>query len=442
LGLVWAGIEEVGVPKALAYQNYHPASEVASGCAESVLIDLQERTPLSTTAHIPRPTESAARAEFLRALRTRGQEIERAGRLPADVVQEMVRVGLFRLAVPRAYGGDEADIHTLIAAIEDVSESDGSAGLVLTNATVWQIFATRLPLAGYREVYASGPDVVLAGSFNGRAEAVPVDNGFRIRGQWSFSSGCDNAEWLLGSCVVGSADGDPTEGAAYQPGERIAAFFPAADVVIVPNWQVSGMRGTGSNDFLASDVFVPRDRTFSMYTDASADHGGLYAAPVISVLAVVAAPVAVGICKAAIDEIRRLAVVKTPLRAQGNSKVSDRASVKLAVAEAEADRLAARGLLRTAADIIAGWEHAEAAPSLAERSELRLCASHAVRLAAAATTKAYEAGGSTSIREDSPLQRYFRDVHAMTQLTIVSAAQYEIVADVLFDRPLQNPEFL
>ena len=393
-----------------------------------------------TRTETARQTPSAA---LLDAIRARQDEIEAGNRLPRDLVDDMRRDGLFRVAVPAAYGGRQLGPHELIDVIRLVSAADGSAGLVLANAIVWQVFTARLPRQGYEDLYGDGPDVVLAGSFNGRASAVPVDGGFVVSGRWSFASGCENASWLLGVCSV--AEG---EGHTYEPGERVVAYVPAADVTIERNWSVAGMEGTGSHDFSVDSVFVPTRRTYSMYRNLATGYGGLYDAPVMSVLALVAAPVAIGVSEAAIGEICRLAAVKTPLRTQGNAKVRDRAVVKLAVAEAEADRLSALALMRTAADIVAGWPDAAAGGDpnvlrpLEERARIRLCATHATRLAAEAAKNAYTAGGATSIRKDSSLQRYFRNAHTMTQLSIVADAQYELVADVLLGIDLANGEYL
>ena len=103
-----------------------------------------------------------------------------------------------------------------------------------------------LPGRAFDAIYAGGPDVILAGSFNPTGAATPVDGGFRVTGQWSFASGCQHADWFVAHCLV-------DDGRAADPDDGPAA----ADVEIKDTWSVSGLCGTGSHDFVVNDVFVP-----------------------------------------------------------------------------------------------------------------------------------------------------------------------------------------
>jgi alkylation response protein AidB-like acyl-CoA dehydrogenase len=293
------------------------------------------------------------------------------------------------------------------------------------------IGSTSSVLAGYlsdaeaRAIYR--PCAVSGGTFAPQGRALAGDGGFRVSGRWAFASGCQHCAWLMGGAVV--VDGtEPRRLPSGAPDARLF-LFPAGEAEILDTWDVSGLRGTGSHDIAVRDVLVPAARSISLVTDRPTATGPLYAFPVFGLLALGIASVALGIARRALDELEALAADKVPSLARRTLR--DRPVVQAETAEAEATLGAARAFVLEAID--AGWRTAIAGDPLPipARARLRMAATHAARAAARAVDVAYGAGGGTAIYAKSPLQRCFRDVHAVTQHTMVQPATYELIGRVL-----------
>jgi alkylation response protein AidB-like acyl-CoA dehydrogenase len=282
------------------------------------------------------------------------------------------------------------------------------------------VVAAYLPDAVAREIY-DDPRAITGGVFAPRGTALGEGQGFRVSGRWPFASGSEHCSWLMGGCLVRD-DGPP---------RARMMLFPASDVRILDTWTVAGLCGTGSHDMTVENVLVPAERSVSLTDDVPRAPGSLYAFPVFGLLALGIAAVALGIARAAIDELVHLARAKSP---QGSKRtLAERAMVQTQVAEAEALVRSGRAFL---ADAIAqAWSAAESASARVlaptDRALLRLAATHATTNAARATDLMYGAGGGTSIYATSPLQRCFRDVHVATQHVMVAGATLELTGRVL-----------
>lgn len=358
-------------------------------------------------------------------LRGAADEAERARRLPAPVVAALSDAGLFALCVPRAFGGAEAEPAVLIATIEALAQADGAAGWCAMIGSTSSVLAGYLAPADARAIYR--PGTVSGGAFAPQGKAVAAGDGFRVSGRWAFASGCQHCAWLMGGAVV-LDDGAPRRLASGAPDTRLF-LFPAGDAEIIDTWDVSGLRGTGSHDIAVRDVVVPGARSVSLVVDRPTATGPLYAFPVFGLLALGIAAVALGIARRALDELEALAADKVPSLAR--RPLRDRPVVQTATAEAEATLAAARAFVLEAVD--AAWRTAAAGDplSIPGRARLRLAATHAVRSAARVVDVAYDAGGGSAIYAKSPLQRCFRDVHAVTQHTMVQPSTFELVGRVL-----------
>jgi alkylation response protein AidB-like acyl-CoA dehydrogenase len=353
----------------------------------------------------------------------RAREIEAARRLPPAVVDALVQAGVFKLLVPRPYGGAEASLATLVAVLEALSAADGSAGWCAMIGACSGLMCGFLSDDVAAAVY--GPDdAITCGVFAPMGRAVPVADGYRVSGRWTFASGCQHSTWCMGGAIVAG------EGAGAAPAGGVpevrSMLFHASEIRILDTWDTSGLRGTGSHDFVVDDVFVPAGRSFSLV-------GGRHAlAPYRSAffggLAAGVAAVALGIARAAIDAFVALARDKRPMGARRT--IAERELVQLSVARAEARVRAARAFLLDAV------ESAEAASatgeaSIEQRALLRLAACHAATEAAAAVDLVYEAGGGSSIYASSPLGRCFRDVHTATQHVMVNQAAATLAGRIL-----------
>jgi len=354
--------------------------------------------------------------------------IERERQLPAPLVSAMHDAALFRLYVPRALDGLEVDPATCMRVVEIVAAADGAAGWSLMIGTTLGLFAAVLPEEAARAVYAE-PAAVVAGAFmpTGRVEAV--EGGYRLNGRWSFASGIAHATWYMAGCLV--QEGDVLRLGPNGAPEQRLAFFPAREGEVLDTWHVGGLRGTGSHDFAVTDLFVPDAFTCLVGGTPPRQAGPLYRFPSMALLDGPLACVPIGIARAAIDALKDLAGAKTPTGAR--APLRERASVQADVARAEATLRAARAFLyettREVWDLVLNGETV----SVEQQALMRLARAHAAAAATEAVDRMYDAAGTTSLYEGSPLERCFRDVHAATKHVAVATPNFETCGRVLLE---------
>lgn len=346
-------------------------------------------------------------------------QIEKDRRLPSAAVEALVGAGVFKVLVPRTFGGSEAHPATMVAVIEEIARADGSAAWCTMVGATSGLMSMHLEEAVAREVY--GPaDAVTCGVFAPMGRAVATEGGYRVSGRWPFASGCEHSKWRMGGAIV-MGEGGPAELLPSGAPDVRSMLFHADETRIHDTWETSGLRGTGSHDIEVNDVFVPRERSFSLITGAPT-HAG-YTLPFFGVLASGVAAVGLGIARAAIDSFVTMARTKTP---PGSKRtLAHRDLVQMDVARAEAKLRGARAFLYEAV------AEATAKPSLETRARLRLAASHAAEEAAAVVAIAYKAGGGSAIYAKSPLQRYFRDAHVVTHHIMVNDMATTLAGRVL-----------
>jgi alkylation response protein AidB-like acyl-CoA dehydrogenase len=210
--------------------------------------------------------------------------------------------------------------------------------------------------------------------------------------------------------------------AADDPTTVTNVHFTADETRVIDTWDVSGLRGTASHDIEATDVVVPRARTFSLLRDTPKD--GSHALPVFGTLAAGVAAVGLGIARAALDSFADLARNKRPPGAKRT--LAQRESVQLDVGRADARLEAARAHLFACMDAATANGN-----DLVVRAKLRLAACHAAEEAAAVATLAYRAGGGSAVYAKHPLQRHLRDAQVVTQHLMVSSTAATTAGAVL-----------
>ena len=356
-------------------------------------------------------------------------QIEQERRLAEPVLEALFAAGMFRLLLPRSLDGGEIDPATFAAVIEEIAKADASTAWCMCQASGCSMSAAYLPPDVAAEVFGRDPRAVLAWGPGPGARGAAVEGGYRVTGTWSFASGCRHATWLGGQCPIYEPDGSPRRNGAGKTVER-TMLFPAAGAQIMDVWHVSGLRGTGSDAFTVSDLFVPHE--YSISRDDPAERrqpGPLYCFPTGSLYASGFAGVALGIARRMLDGLVDLAKEKTP---RGFKRVlRDSAVIQSQVGYAEAQLQSARLFLMSSLDEIWRAVGRSGALTLDQRVLIRLASTYAIHQAKAVADMAHHAGGATSIFIESAFDRGFRDMHAVTQQIQGRQAHFETVGQFL-----------
>ncbi|NRG48238.1 acyl-CoA dehydrogenase family protein [Bacillus sp. CRN 9] len=355
----------------------------------------------------------------LTEIRARREEFDAKQHVPRDMVEQLKQLGVYRAHTPRCFGGDERSPSEFLRLIEAISEADGSAGWVASFGSA-AVYLAALPRDTLARLYANGPDVSFAGGLFPIQPAEKVEGGWRVNGLWKFASGCKGAD-ILG-VGIGSGEG----------GKPLTAVLKPEDVEIIENWEVLGLRGTGSHDLLVKDVFVSDECTFVRGGVPSIEEP-IYQYPSIAYAAQVLAVVNLGIARATLDEISQIAGGRSSIT--GAPKMADRAYLRIAVAKAEASLRSARAFFYEATD--SAWDSIFRGDGVSadQTSMLRLAAVQATRAGANAVQSAYLLAGTAAIYNRHPLQRYLRDAMVVTQHAFLSEGMYDGAGSVLLGVP-------
>jgi alkylation response protein AidB-like acyl-CoA dehydrogenase len=373
--------------------------------------------------------------DLLPAIRSRRQEIEQARRMPRDLVEELRKTGIFSLSVPRAIGGEEAKPADIMRAIETVATADGSTGWCAMIANGSNIAAGYMSETGAKEVFAD-PTAPAAGIAAPAGKAVRVDGGVRVSGRWPFASGITHCKWVWAGCLV-MEDGRPRM--TPRGPEIVHACMPVSDVVIHDTWHVSGLCGTGSNDFSAADVFIPEQRIFALLDPSGHRAEPLYQMPPLTLFVFQVVCVSLGIARSALDDLTELAQTKVP--SLYTEVLAEKAVAQVELARAEAALGSARSFLyHTVEDM---WQTVCAGRTLTKRQLAlgRIAATHAAETAATVTRSANTLAGGSSLYSTSSLQRHARDAEAVTHHFTVAPHTWEEAGRVLLGREPNAPVF-
>ena len=349
-------------------------------------------------------------ADLLPVLRERAQEAEDARSVPAESVKSLTEIGFFRLLQPARFGGLEADPVTFLTAVRLIASACGSTGWVASVVGVhpWQL--ALFPLQAQEEVWGADTNTRMSSSYAPTGRAETVAGGHRLTGRWSFSSGCDHATWVLLGAIVPDADGVPADFRTF--------LLPASDYAIDDVWDTVGLRGTGSNDIVVSDAFVPEHRSLS-FNDVfrcvcpgqEANPAPLYRLPYGSLFSYAITTPIIGIASGAYEA--HVAYQKERVRASYvGQKAWEDPHAQVRVAEAAADLDSAwLALERNMAELMGHARAGEKIP-LPLRLRVRRDQVRGTGQAINAVDRLFENSGGRALRRGTPIQRFWRDAHA------------------------------
>jgi 3-hydroxy-9,10-secoandrosta-1,3,5(10)-triene-9,17-dione monooxygenase len=352
----------------------------------------------------------AAVADLLPAIRARAGEAEAQRQVPAESVKELQEAGVLRLLQPKRWGGREAHPTVFYKAITMIASACGSTGWVTSVLGVHPWHIGLFSDQAQHDVWGEDQDTIASSSYAPVGRATPVDGGFTFKGRWSFSSGSEHGAWnLLGGLVLGE-DGKPVDYRTF--------LLPRSDYTIEDVWDTVGLRGTGSNDIIVDDVFVPEHRTLSMGVVSrlrspgmELNTGPLYKLPYGTVHPYAITAPLIGMAQGAYEAY--VGHTRDRIRASyvGERAAEDSfAQVRVAEAACEIDA-AWLQLDRNLSEEYALAEAGEPIPL-----ELRLRARRDQVLGSArviaALDKLFESAGGKAINNSAPISRYWRDAHA------------------------------
>jgi 3-hydroxy-9,10-secoandrosta-1,3,5(10)-triene-9,17-dione monooxygenase len=342
-------------------------------------------------------------AALVPVLKERAARTEQLRRVPPETVDDLVGSGLIRIGNPRRYGGNGLDLDVAHEVAWELGRGCGSTAWCYSLWTVHNWWLGHFPERAQDDFFASGPDTVFSSGLNpvnGKAE--PVAGGFRVRGRWSFSSGCDVASWAMVA----------TPGAG--PGSLMWLLLPRSDFEIVDTWFASGMRGSGSNDVMVEDAFVPEYRAIDPNRAGEGEWTGWelhgrpsYRVPLRALTGWDLAAPLIGIAQGAVDEFAaRVRLSTTP------GKTAESSALQLRLAEASAEVDAARALHRADIRELLEMGARSELPSETDRFRYRRDKAFVARLCVRAVNRLFEGSGARAVMDSEPIQRFHRDAHA------------------------------
>jgi alkylation response protein AidB-like acyl-CoA dehydrogenase len=361
---------------------------------------------------------------------------DRDRRVPEPVIEALAEAGLFKLTVPKRYGGHEADVRTIIDVAATLAESCGSTAWVVTLINTVGIAVGMLPDQAQKEVFGANPEARVAGVFSPRGEARREDGGFRVTGEWYYGSGSLHADWVM----IGFPLVDDT-GATIDFGLGVV---PRSDYEIKDTWYVVGMRGSGSNAIVADDVFIPDHRILSV--GAAIDgrfptefqDEALYRSAFHPAFTLVLTGAQLGMGRAALRHVVDLAGSRT-IANTIYTRQRDSVAFQLQIADAAALLDTAHlHVYRAAHDIDEAARRSEN-PGYRLRARLRSDAARAATCVKDALDLLITAHGAGSFAESSPIQRIWRDSNiALRHGTLVPPATREIYGKALLGFSLDD----
>ena len=337
-------------------------------------------------------------------------------------VAALYREGLLSLKVPRALGGPEVDPLLYLELVDELSYINPSAGwCAFINATSTAWLGAFLPDAGVARIFGSGSNIrggrmpIASGAVIPRGLGTPVPGGWRVSGRWPFASGSAHSSWLLAGFRILRDDA---------PGpEHMVLGMPAADARFLDNWQVMGLKGTGSRDFVLNDYFVPADLAFDLLTTDPKRGGPMFWLGRPGFVTTDHAGFALGVARRALDEIARQA--GSYQRGYLASPIAQRGALQHDLGKCDQQLRAARALCREALAEAWAFCRRQERPDLEGQLRLRAACAYATDIGCQVATAAFRYGGGNAIYNDRILQRCLRDINAAAQHFMVNTSAYD-----------------
>ncbi|MBM1186388.1 acyl-CoA dehydrogenase family protein [Pseudomonas lundensis] len=341
------------------------------------------------------------------ALQSRSVQADKDCKLPDATVRDLQETGLLRALQPKAWGGHEVDIRTFFEIQMTLAEGCMSTAWVFGVMGVhpWQL--ARYPEQAQRDVWDEDSAALVASTYMPVAKVTPVKGGYQVSGRWGFSSGSQHAQWCFLGGIVPQDETGPTEHGTF--------LLPASDYRIEQNWDVLGLRGSGSHDIVVEDVFVPAhrvQRTNNYSVEATPGRlintNPMYSIPFAQVFARAVSTSAIGALQGAINAFRDNAAGHI---GKHGAKTAEDPAAQAAVAEAIITVDALKLVLARNYGHLLALAEAGQYPDVETRLLYRYQSSHVTNVCADRASDLLRCMAASGLYSGNPVARYFRDLH-------------------------------
>ncbi len=357
----------------------------------------------------PEAIELIARAKALAPkLAERAFAADRDGRVTGEVITEIADAGLFRVLQPKRWGGCEMDPRVFYTVQMALAEGCMSTAWMYGVVSVhpWQL--SLFPEQAQQDVWGKDSGIRIASTYMPTGKAEPVDGGYKFSGRWGFSTGVEHCDWIFLGGLLPKKDGSGVL-------EHATFLLPKSDIKVEENWDVLGLRGTGSHDIVIESAFVPEHRIHRTndHSDAgcpgrAANPGWLYRVPFTQVFQRAVSSACIGALEGAITSFRARSA--SHVGKHGN-KMAEDPNAQVAVTEAmmAADQLRLV-LFRNYARIVHCAKTGEKMP-VEERLMQRAQASSVPKITGERVNELMRACAASGTYKTNPIERIFRDIH-------------------------------
>ncbi len=361
-------------------------------------------------------------AELSPSLAANSRACDQARQIVPESMRAMVEAGVFRIPQPARVGGYELSLRTLADAVTGLSQACPSSGWVLMVMGAHHWCMGSFTEAAQDDVFGSGRDGLVAGTLSWQGTAAVAEGGWKVNGRWQFASGVDHAQWVMVGCANVAAGG---------PGVHVV--IPREEIEVDDTWHAMGLKGTGSKDLVARDIFVPAHRAIDtrVLFGGTGPHArnhrtNLYRVSAEAMLSLSVATAVLGSGKFAFRQfVERTRQRKTILT--GAAK-AEHAPTQVRVAEAEAEIHCADLLIHDALDEFDRLMATGEGQTLQSRMRVKWQAAYAAELCRRASMRMFSGSGAHAVYEPSSLQTAFRNINVGAQHASIdfdtSAEQY------------------
>lgn len=365
------------------------------------------------------PSESSVVEDYLKRVRSvaptitaASDRIESDRRLPQDLLSALHGAELFRMLLPKPFGGGEVHPACFHQVISEVAQYDASTAWCLGQGNGCAMTAAYLDPEVSDEIWGRDPKAVLAWG-PGKATIADEGDAWRVNASCAFASGMRHATWLGAHCHEAEADGTVRQDEDGKPIWRTALM--RSDVPEIKDiWDTIGLRGTASDAYEVKDLSV--DKRFTLHREKAYERryeAALYLFPATALYSIGFSGVAIGIARSMLEAFKELAGEKTPRRLPG--VLRDNGIVQMEVGVCEARLTAARAYILSEIDEIWSTVKATGQLTVPQRMRIRLMTTHGIHEAKAVGDAVYDLAGATAIFTSSIFERKFRDLHTVTQ---------------------------